>query len=248
MSDPIAGGVPNNPLGTRWIGISYKGGWKYGIHGNSNPRSIGTYASMGCVRMFNSDVEKLYEKVKTNTPVWIGNEKELQDYGVKFKSNLIAKKSEKPKPKPKPKKVNLKLNGQKIKLKDEIINKNGTTYHPFREILELIDGEVIWDDANKKAIGILNENYVEFQMNSNKYKNNDGEQYLPKGQKAFNNKGKAYVPIRNLMESLGYDVKWDQSTTTVIINKRIEEVEVEDEYEIEYEIEEVDDLENHSNN
>lgn len=82
---PIAGGAPNNPLGKRWLGISLRGGGVYGVHGNAQPSSIGTYASLGCVRMFNSDVERLYEKVRINTPIWIGNEPLLESYGVKFK-------------------------------------------------------------------------------------------------------------------------------------------------------------------
>ncbi len=45
-----------NPVGTRWIGLSIKG---YGIHGTSNPRSIGKRASHGCIRLRNSDVEEL---------------------------------------------------------------------------------------------------------------------------------------------------------------------------------------------
>lgn len=83
--DPIAGGEPNNPLGKRWLGISLRGGGVYGIHGNAAPRSIGSYASLGCVRMFNEDVETLYEKVKINTPIWIGDETLLESYGVIFK-------------------------------------------------------------------------------------------------------------------------------------------------------------------
>nr|WP_300003819.1 cell wall-binding repeat-containing protein [Tissierella sp.] len=85
LFDPIAGGDPKNPLGTRWIGISLKGGGTYGLHGNAAPDSIGTYASLGCIRMFNPEVEKLYEKVKINTPIWIGNENLLKSYGVVFK-------------------------------------------------------------------------------------------------------------------------------------------------------------------
>lgn len=84
-SQPIPGGAANNPLGKRWIGISYGGGSKYGVHGNSNANSIGTYSSLGCVRMFNGDVEKLYEEVGIGTPVWIGEEETLIKYGVDFK-------------------------------------------------------------------------------------------------------------------------------------------------------------------
>ncbi|MGA3042129.1 MAG: L,D-transpeptidase [Bryobacteraceae bacterium] len=47
----------SNPLGPRWIGLSRTG---YGIHGTSNPRSIGRPASHGCIRMQNTDVEELF--------------------------------------------------------------------------------------------------------------------------------------------------------------------------------------------
>ena len=50
----------SNPLGPRWIGLSRKG---YGIHGTSNPRSIGRPASHGCIRMHNADVEELFGMV-----------------------------------------------------------------------------------------------------------------------------------------------------------------------------------------
>jgi lipoprotein-anchoring transpeptidase ErfK/SrfK len=56
----------SNPLGPRWIGLSRKG---YGIHGTSNPRSIGRPASHGCIRMRNSDVEELFGLVAVGDPV-----------------------------------------------------------------------------------------------------------------------------------------------------------------------------------
>ncbi|MGD0364672.1 MAG: L,D-transpeptidase [Bryobacteraceae bacterium] len=55
-----------NPIGPRWIGLSRRG---YGIHGTSNPRSIGRPASHGCIRMRNSDVEELFELVQVGDPV-----------------------------------------------------------------------------------------------------------------------------------------------------------------------------------
>lgn len=56
---------PKNPLGIRWMGIT-RG---IGIHGNNKPESIGTYASAGCIRMFNRDVIEVYNQVTVNTPV-----------------------------------------------------------------------------------------------------------------------------------------------------------------------------------
>jgi lipoprotein-anchoring transpeptidase ErfK/SrfK len=57
---------PANPLGTRWMGLGYKG---YGIHGTNRPKSIGKAASHGCIRMRNQDVEDLFERVEVGDPV-----------------------------------------------------------------------------------------------------------------------------------------------------------------------------------
>jgi len=55
-----------NPLGTRWMGLDRRG---YGIHGTNNPRSIGSKASHGCIRMRKADVEELFELVKVGDEV-----------------------------------------------------------------------------------------------------------------------------------------------------------------------------------
>lgn len=46
----------------------------YLIHGTHeyNQESIGTAASHGCVRMYNEDIERLYDLVEVGTPVYIG--------------------------------------------------------------------------------------------------------------------------------------------------------------------------------
>ncbi len=59
---------PGGPYGTRWLGLSKRG---YGIHGTNDPSSIGTAASNGCIRMFNKDVEQLFDITNTGTVVRI---------------------------------------------------------------------------------------------------------------------------------------------------------------------------------
>lgn len=59
---------PGGPYGTRWLGLSAKG---YGIHGTNNPASIGTAASNGCIRMYNEDIEALFDITSVGTPVRI---------------------------------------------------------------------------------------------------------------------------------------------------------------------------------
>lgn len=79
---PVKGGSPSNPLGTRWMGLStdrYRG---YGIHGNSTPRSIGNEVSSGCIRMINADAEELYSYIPMSTPVYVGTEDILSSWGI----------------------------------------------------------------------------------------------------------------------------------------------------------------------
>lgn len=61
-------GDQENILGTRWIGLSKKG---YGIHGTTQPESVGKAVSKGCIRLMNSDVEELFEFVVTGTEIEI---------------------------------------------------------------------------------------------------------------------------------------------------------------------------------
>jgi L,D-transpeptidase ErfK/SrfK len=59
----------DNPLGSRWIGFWTDGKNVIGFHGTPNPESIGRPASHGCVRMYDRDVQVLFENVKVGTPV-----------------------------------------------------------------------------------------------------------------------------------------------------------------------------------
>ncbi|KUO50747.1 MAG: hypothetical protein APF76_15735 [Desulfitibacter sp. BRH_c19] len=63
-------GVWGGGFGTRWMGLNVPWG-KFGIHGTNKPYSVGTYASHGCIRMLNKDVEDLYPLVPIGTPVII---------------------------------------------------------------------------------------------------------------------------------------------------------------------------------
>lgn len=85
-SYPVAVGKPETPtpignwrikrkamnwgsgFGTRWLGLNVPWGI-YGIHGTNKPYTIGGHESAGCIRMFNRDVEELYNLVPLGTPV-----------------------------------------------------------------------------------------------------------------------------------------------------------------------------------
>lgn len=59
---------PDNPLGTRWMGLNSPG---IGIHGTPAASSIGTAASHGCIRMRIPEAEDLFDRVFVGTPVEI---------------------------------------------------------------------------------------------------------------------------------------------------------------------------------
>ena len=61
----------DNPLGSRWMGLSLKG---YGIHGTNVQSSVGKAVSHGCFRMRKQDVEELYTMVQVGDTVMIRRE------------------------------------------------------------------------------------------------------------------------------------------------------------------------------
>jgi lipoprotein-anchoring transpeptidase ErfK/SrfK len=65
--NPIPPG-PDNPLGTRWMGLSAPG---VGIHGTPSDASIGYSVSHGCIRMHISQAEWLFNHVDIGTTVFI---------------------------------------------------------------------------------------------------------------------------------------------------------------------------------
>ena len=66
LPNVIAGGSPHNPMGAAAMTLA---GGQYAIHGTNRPSSIGTWASYGCIRMYNQDVVDLYQRVDVGTPV-----------------------------------------------------------------------------------------------------------------------------------------------------------------------------------
>jgi lipoprotein-anchoring transpeptidase ErfK/SrfK len=63
----------DNPLGSRWMGLSLKG---YGIHGTNVQSSVGKAVSHGCFRMRKSDVEELYTLVQVGDKVTVRRERD----------------------------------------------------------------------------------------------------------------------------------------------------------------------------
>jgi lipoprotein-anchoring transpeptidase ErfK/SrfK len=72
-------GGEGNPLGARAL---YLSGSAYRIHGTNAPSTIGSRASSGCIRMTNSDVIDLYDRVKVGTKVVVLPAEARASYGT----------------------------------------------------------------------------------------------------------------------------------------------------------------------
>lgn len=61
----------DNPMGTRALYL----GWRpYAIHGTNKPFGVGRRVSSGCLRMYNEDIEALYDRVEVGTQVAVVDE------------------------------------------------------------------------------------------------------------------------------------------------------------------------------
>jgi lipoprotein-anchoring transpeptidase ErfK/SrfK len=57
---------PKNPMGSRALLLDNE---DYAIHGTNKSESVGGFVSYGCFRMYNWDIEELFERVQVGTPV-----------------------------------------------------------------------------------------------------------------------------------------------------------------------------------
>ncbi|MBI3784086.1 MAG: L,D-transpeptidase family protein [Deltaproteobacteria bacterium] len=59
---------PDNPLGKYWLQLSHGG---IGIHGTNAPWTVGRYATHGCIRLREADIERLFNEIRNGTRVAI---------------------------------------------------------------------------------------------------------------------------------------------------------------------------------
>jgi len=74
LGDPLPSVVPpgpDNPLGAFAMGLSMPG---YLIHGTNKPAGVGMRVSHGCIRLYPEDIEALFDRVASGTPVTIIDE------------------------------------------------------------------------------------------------------------------------------------------------------------------------------
>ncbi len=101
---------------------------------------------------------------------------------------------------------------------EDILNIDGTTYFPLRQLLNefnINDENILWNQ-DTKTVNFSNENYdVSFTVGENIYTQNGVELNMPVV--PFIMDGKTYLPIRYVANSLGYKVGYDEGLRQVLI-------------------------------
>ncbi len=147
----IPGGIAANPLGPRWLGLNALGtaGSSYGIHGNNSPYSIGTYASSGCIRMYNEDILWLYEHVPIGANVQIVSTG--QDLQSLKKYNQVY------------------INGVRQEFASclGLLHAGDTTYLSLRNLASILGCRLTWESASNSLIAANIDSEVQLTIGKN---------------------------------------------------------------------------------
>ncbi|MFN8611871.1 MAG: L,D-transpeptidase family protein [Vulcanimicrobiota bacterium] len=68
---PLRGPVKpgkDNPLGDRWLGLSYG---RYGIHSTYDPENVGNDVTHGCIRLYPDDLRQIFPTVQVGEMVYV---------------------------------------------------------------------------------------------------------------------------------------------------------------------------------
>jgi len=201
----IPGGSPRNPLGPRWLGLNVGGGGTYGIHGNNNPASIGTYASGGCIRMYNKDVIWLFDRVPAGTPVTINN----------IPINRSPRTAAPGEPKPRP--IKLLVGDIIIPLPDnrQPEERNKHIFIPLRPAVEKLGYKLVWH---------YEYNIIEIRKAGEKaFIDAEGDSAMVNGRfyrlpvKGTFKEGVLYLPLEFFNLLPGITAEWDEKNRQVML-------------------------------
>ncbi|KXL52826.1 hypothetical protein CLNEO_18490 [Anaerotignum neopropionicum] len=113
--------------------------------------------------------------------------------------------------------INIVVNGNPIEFTENsgypYVDENSRTMVPLRITMESAGCSVGYDKTNQVAIVISEHDRVEVPIGTDYIYNNNEK--LQNDTFAVVNNGRTYLPIRIVLESMGYTVEWDSKTKTV---------------------------------
>lgn len=93
---------------------------------------------------------------------------------------------------------------------------NGRVYVPFRVLAEQIGANISWDNEQKRITLSRGQRVVEFWIGSKEYLVNGAKHRMDAS--PFIYQSRTLVPVRFVAGALDFNVRWDASTQSVILN------------------------------
>jgi hypothetical protein len=113
--------------------------------------------------------------------------------------------------------VSVTINDVPMVFADQLpVNRGGRLLVPMRGVFESLGFTVTWDGNSQKATLTRGDDVVEISIGSERFFTNGEQRMLDVPAQIIN--GRTMLPIRAVLESVGYDVGWDERTNTVLIS------------------------------
>lgn len=115
--------------------------------------------------------------------------------------------------------MKVQLNGENVMFTDAVpVNENGRVYVPFRAVFEALDAEVDYRAEDGRIMAEKDGVQVTFYVNQNTVTVDSGmENIIEIDAPPFIRDGRTYVPVRFAAQTLGLEVGWDGSVSTVVM-------------------------------
>jgi len=94
---------------------------------------------------------------------------------------------------------------------------DGRTLVPIRGVFEMLGFEVNWNDATQQAILTRDDNIISIAIGSSTFSANGVDHVLEVRAQTIN--GRTMLPLRGILESIGYSVSWDEVTRTIPVTR-----------------------------
>ncbi|KKM11119.1 hypothetical protein SY88_10330 [Clostridiales bacterium PH28_bin88] len=113
--------------------------------------------------------------------------------------------------------INVMLDGHELSFDTGPQIVDGRVMVPLRGIFEALGADVLWDGKARRITATKGETHISLTVN-NKTAFKDGASIQLETAPYIDVKGRTFVPLRFISESLGATVEWDQVTRRVFIN------------------------------
>ena len=109
----------------------------------------------------------------------------------------------------------MKFNDDILGFDEPPIIEDGSTLVPMRFLFEQMRADVVWDSETQTATATIDNKAVTFSIDNVNARINNKSAKMDVPARLVN--GKTMVPLRFLLENMGYDVDWDADSRTAMI-------------------------------